>query len=143
MSISGFAARFAIALVLVAPAACTNPGIPESPPRFSGVELPLTVRGDWDDLSAAFDRAAPRAAVAPVRTRDEPTTETQRRTVEFLAVDGQSGSVTFSALRTEDPRAISIEARFGSPNDTGRAAALVSLIAAEIEALAGRAIAPR
>jgi hypothetical protein len=135
------AASFALACGLVA--ACTNPGVPAEPPRSGGPAGPITVRADWNDIAAAIDRAAPSAAVAPLRTTDADTSVTRLRAVELLAVDGQTARVVFTAQRGDDPRPITIEATFGMPDDAARASALAALIAEELRALAGRDIAPR
>lgn len=123
--------------------ACSNPGVPAEPPRSGGATGPVTVVGDWDDIAAAIDRAAPSAAVSPLRISDADTPVTRLRTAELLAVDGQTARVVFSARQGEDPRPITIEATFGAPDDARRARALIDLIAAEIESLAGVEIAPR
>ncbi len=136
--------RLWIALgLLVVPSGCTNPGVPNTPPRSGEAAGTVTVRGDWDDIPAAIDRAAPRAAVAPLSSDERETETTRERTVTLLAVDGQVAQVRF--LGTIDPGTspITIEAAFGEPDDPGRSAALIRLIARELESLAGRDIAPR
>ncbi len=119
---------------------CSNPGIPDRPPR-SGEEGPIvTVNADWDDIDAALARAGPRAAVALLSNDYADRVE---RVVTLLGADGQTARVRFTSGGGEDPRPITVEAAFGRPVDIGRSAALARLIAAELRALAGRDIAPR
>lgn len=100
----------------------------------------MTVTGDWDDIDAAIARAAPQAAVAVLSNEYADTVE---RVVALLSADGQRVRLRFTSGGDSDPRPITIEASFGEPDDPGRSAALVRLIATELRALAGRDIAPR
>lgn len=119
---------------------CSNPGIPDRPPRSGDGERVVTVTADWDDIDAALARATPRAAVTLLSTDHADNVE---RVVTLLAVDGQRARVRFTSGGRGDPRPITIEATFGTPMDEGRSAALVALIADELRTLAGRSIAPR
>ncbi|MEL7482734.1 MAG: hypothetical protein AAFN41_00130 [Planctomycetota bacterium] len=139
------AIRLIGALWLLVPACgavggCSNPGIPDRPPRSGADEPVVTVTGDWDDIDAAIARAAPQAAVAVLSNEYADTVE---RVVALLSADGQRVRLRFTSGGDSDPRPITIEASFGEPDDPGRSAALVRLIATELRALAGRDIAPR
>ncbi|MEL6499033.1 MAG: hypothetical protein AAF937_01630 [Planctomycetota bacterium] len=130
--------------VLTAGFGCSpNPGIPDRPPRVAPAQLRgggvVTVHADWDDIDAAIARAAPRGAVAVLSNDYEDAVE---RVVTLLAADGQEAVLRFTSGGRADPRPITIEASFGRPNDAGRAASLASLVAEQLESLAGRSVAP-
>lgn len=100
----------------------------------------VTVSADWDDIDAAIARAAPQGAVALLSNDYADPVE---RVVTLLAADGQTARLRFTSGGRQDPRPITVEATFGMPNDPGRAAALASLVAEQLESLAGRDVAPR
>lgn len=139
------------ALLVAAAPGCVNPGVPDRPPRSGANGPTITVDGDWDDIDAAIARASPGAAVAVVSaesvaagmTPDGAEPGKLERIVTLLSIDGQTARVRFSTSAGDDTRPITLDAAFGSPDDVQRSAALVRLIADELEALAGRAIAPR
>jgi hypothetical protein len=112
-----------------------------------GASGPTVVMGDWDDLSAAVQRAGPStqtAVLSESRTGAGLAGSVYQATL--LSIDEQTAQVhaTLSGdwQREGPPVSIELAVTFGVPDDPARAGALRRRIARELSSLAGRRIAP-